>query len=121
MTDFLVKDTRYSSQMGEILSEAISGLDDAELSALNLLELKVSRGKSDAFAYMDAEDFAPQTLEKLRQKLQKAAPYLQEIMLLKSGKFKTPKLHFIFDATKKEAAKLDLIFKKIADERQARE
>lgn len=113
----MVKDTKYASQMQNMLQEAISGLNDGELSNLCLLDLRVSRGKNDAFAYIDAENFSEQKQNKLLQKLKKATSYLQEMLLLKSGKFKTPKLHFSFDKTKQEVARLDEIFKKIEDER----
>lgn len=113
-----IKDARYASSAQEVAQEVIDELDDPNLNKLIVTNINVSRGKSDATVFIDAQDLSESEQKDILTKLKKARGFLESMMTLKLAKFRSPKLHFVFDDSISQAKKLDDIFKKISDERK---
>ena len=116
MTPAQIKLKRTESLLAELIPEAISQLNDARLHEIDVLEVKCSRGKSDAKVYLDPSIYSPQEQESLLKQLNKARPVIEDYCLKDQGWFKCPKLAFIFDDQFQKAQNIEELFKKIAKE-----
>ncbi|MDD2566868.1 MAG: 30S ribosome-binding factor RbfA [Thiovulaceae bacterium] len=116
MTPAQIKLKRTESLLAELIPEAISQLNDARLHEIDVLEVKCSRGKSDAKVYLDPSIYSPQEQESLLKQLNKARPVIEDYCLKDQGWYKCPKLAFIFDDQFQKAQNIEELFKKIAKE-----
>ncbi|MGD9717972.1 MAG: 30S ribosome-binding factor RbfA [Sulfurimonadaceae bacterium] len=116
MTPAEIKLKRTESLLAELIPEAISQLNDARLHEIDVLEVKCSRGKSDAKVYLDPSLYSPQEQEHLLKQLNKARPIIEDYCLKEQGWYKCPKLAFIFDDQFQKAQNIEELFKKIAKE-----
>lgn len=116
MTPAEIKLKRTESLLAELIPEAISQLNDARLHEIDVLEVKCSRGKSDAKVYLDPSIYSPQEQESLLKQLNKARPVIEDYCLKDQGWYKCPKLAFIFDDQFQKAQNIEELFKKIAKE-----
>ncbi len=108
-----IKQLRAQSALYEVVCEAIATLNDAELSGLVVLEVRLARGKSDAIIYIDGSDLDPATWPRLESRLQKASGYLSKYIVAAEGWFKAPKLHFKVDDSIQRANRMDELFDRI--------
>lgn len=113
MNEHEIKQLRYQSILYERLCEALTTLNDSELSALTIVEVKLSRGKKDAVVYIEASDIAKNERTRLISKLQKASGYLSQFILASEGWFSAPNLSFKMDDTLQATTRLDEIFAQI--------
>jgi ribosome-binding factor A len=116
VTPAQIKLKRTESLLAELIPEAISQLNDARLHEIDVLEVKCSRGKSDAKVYLDPSIYSPQEQESLLKQLNKARPVIEDYCLKDQGWYKCPKLAFIFDDQFQKAQNIEELFKKIAKE-----
>lgn len=113
MNENEVRLLRYQSALYERLCEAVATLNDAEIAGLVVADVKLARGKKDAFVFIDAADIPASDRPRLLSKLQKASGYISKYILAAEGWFKAPELHFKMDDTVKQANRLEEIFAKI--------
>lgn len=116
MTEAEIKVKRTESVLLELIPEALSSLNDARLHGLNILDIKCSKGRSDAKVYVDPETFSDEEKIAFMKQLNKARPIIEDYCLKDQGWFRCPKLAFEFDEHLKQAQNIEELFKKIAKE-----
>jgi ribosome-binding factor A len=114
--DANVRRLRAQNALYERLCEAIASLNDEELASLSALEAVLSRDKKDATALIDASGISPNDRPRLLSKLKKASGYLSGYIATAQGWRQAPALHFRFDDSLENAARLDEIFARIRKE-----
>lgn len=112
-----IKLQRSQSLLKELLSEALSALNNPRLNSLVITHIACSRGKYDAEVFIESSDFTLQEQALILKELKKAEGILREYVLSSSGWFKCPKLTFKFDDQLRSQNTLDKIFDQIAKER----
>lgn len=116
MTPAQIKLKRTESLLQELIPEAISQLNDARLHQIDVLEVKCSRGKSDAKVYLDPSIFTPEEQASFIKQLKKARPVIEDYCLKEQGWYRCPKLAFEFDEQFEKVQHLEELFKKISKE-----
>ncbi len=114
MTEAQIKLKRTESLLSEIIPEALSRLNDARLHELNIIEVKCSRGRSDAKVYIDPSNFSEEERRIYMKQLRKARPIIEDFCLKDQGWYRCPKLTFEFDEQFKKSQTIEELFKKIA-------
>ncbi|MBU0720795.1 30S ribosome-binding factor RbfA [bacterium] len=114
MTEAQIKLKRTESVLLELIPEALSSLNDKRLHELNVLEVKCSRGRSDAKVYLDPAEFSEEEKRTYLKQLAKARPIIEDHCLKDQGWFRSPKLAFEFDEQLKKSQNIEDLFKKIA-------
>ena len=120
MNEHDIRDARFNNTFKDLVAEAISTLNDATISCLTVVDVKVARGKADAVVYLDAEEYTKEEIQKMVSRLEKASGYISKYVLASMQKFRVPKLKFEFDDKTKALSKLDEIYKKLEDERNSK-
>lgn len=111
-----IKKERVQSLLSELLSEALTVLDDLRLKSLTVTEVRCSRGKYNADVYVLGDELDKGEQNKLLVSLKKAEPVLREYILTSSGWYRCPKLTFKIDESLGRAKNLDKIFEQIKRE-----
>ena len=114
MTEAQIKLKRTESVLLELIPQALGAMNDKRLHGLNVLEVKCSRGKSDAKVYINPNEFSEQEKRDYLKLLNKARPIVETYCLKDQGWFRCPKFTFEFDEQLKKSQTLDELFKKIA-------
>lgn len=102
----------------ELIPEAISQLADARLHEVDVLDVKCSRGRSDAKVYLDPSLYDAAEQSSIIKQLAKARPLIEDYIMKDQGWFRSPKLAFVFDDTFERSKNIEELFKKIAKERE---
>lgn len=112
-----VKLARIQSLLKEILPSALASLSDTRLNALDVVDVRCSRGKYSAEVFLSAP-FADnkEKVEILRQ-LKKAHGLIKGFCLGETGWFRCPNFKFVFDETLERENRLDKIFETLEKER----
>jgi len=116
MNEAQIKLKRTEALLAELIPEALSQLNDNRLHKLNVIEVKCSRGKSDAKVYIDPSSFSEEEKKAYLKQLRKARPLVEDFCLKEQGWYRCPKLAFEFDEQLKKSQKIEDLFKKIAKE-----
>ncbi|MDR1451828.1 MAG: 30S ribosome-binding factor RbfA [Helicobacteraceae bacterium] len=116
MIDPNVRLQRAQNALYERLREAIASLNDADLASLNVLEAILARGRRDATVLIDSNGILPSDRSRILSKLKKAAGYISGYVATAQGWRHSPALHFKFDDSLENAARLDALFKRIGGE-----
>ena len=116
MTEAQIKLKRTESLLLQLIPEALSSLNDKRLHELNVVEVKCSRGRSDAKVYIDPSDFSDADKRTYMKQLRKARPIVENFCLKDQGWFRCPNLTFEFDEQFKKSQNIEDLFKKIAKE-----
>jgi len=116
MTEAEIKLKRTESILLELIPEALGSLNDKRLHELNVIEVKCSRGKSDAKVYIDPASFIEQEKRDYIKLLKNARPIVETFCLKDQGWYRCPKLTFEFDEQLKKFQNIEELFKKIAKE-----
>ena len=114
MTEAEIKLKRTESILLELIPEALGSLNDKRLHEINVIEVKCSRGKSDAKVYLDPASLSDQEKRDYLKLLRKARPIVETFCLKDQGWFRSPKLAFEFDELLKKSQNIEELFKKIA-------
>lgn len=114
MNEAQIKLKRTEALLAELIPEALSQLNDNRLHELNVLEVKCSRGRSDAKVYIDPSNFSEDDKKTYMKQLKKARPIVEDFCLKDQGWFRCPKLAFEFDEQLKKSQNIEDLFKKIA-------
>lgn len=116
MTEAQIKLKRTESLLLELIPEAIGSLNDKRLHQLNIIDVKCSRGRSDAKVYIDPASYSEQEKNDFLKLLKNARPIIETFCMKEQGWFRSPNLIFEFDEQLKKAQKIEELFKKIAKE-----
>lgn len=114
MTEVEIKLKRTESILLELIPEALGSLNDKRLHELDIIDLKCSRGRSDAKVYIDPVSFTEQEKRDYLKLLRKARPIVETFCLKDQGWFRCPKLTFEFDEQLKKSQNIEELFKRIA-------
>jgi ribosome-binding factor A len=121
MNEAQIKLKRTESILVELIPEALSQLNDKRLHELSVIEVKCSRGRSDAKVYLDPTGFEEGEKNLYLKQLRKARPIIEDYCLKDQGWFRCPKLAFEFDEQLKKSQTIEELFKKIATEQKKEE
>ncbi len=119
MTEAQIKLKRTEALLAELIPEALTQLNDARLHELNIIEVKCSRGRSDAKVYVDPANFTEEERRVYMKQLRKARPLVEDFCLKDQGWYRCPKLTFEFDEQLKKSQNIEELFKKIAKKEEA--
>ena len=114
MTEAQIKLKRTESVLAELIPEALGALNDKRLHELDVIDVKCSRGKSDAKVYIDPASFSEEEKRAYLNLLKKARPIVETYCLKDQGWYRCPKFTFEFDEQLKKAQNIEELFKKIA-------
>ena len=114
MTEAEIKLKRTESVLLELIPEALGSMNDKRLHDLDIIEVKCSRGKSDAKVYINPNDLTEQEKRDYLKLLRKARPIVETFCLKDQGWFRCPKFTFEFDEQLKKVQNLEELFKKIS-------
>ncbi|QHG91506.1 30S ribosome-binding factor RbfA [Sulfurimonas sp. CVO] len=114
MTEAEIKLKRTESILLELIPEALGSLNDKRLHQLDVIDIKCSRGRSDAKVYIDPASFTQEEKSEFLKLLKKARPILETFCMKDQGWFRSPKFTFEFDEQLKKAQNIEELFKKIA-------
>jgi len=117
MNEAQIKLKRTEALLAELIPEALSQLNDNRLHELNVIEVKCSRGRSDAKVYVDPSNFSDEEKRTYLKQLRKARPLVEDFCLKDQGWYRCPKLTFEFDEQLKKSQNIEDLFKKIAKEK----
>lgn len=118
MNEAQIKLKRTESLLAELIPEALSELNDNRLHELSVVEVKCSRGRSDAKVFIDPSNFSQEEKRVYLKQLRKARPIIEDYCLKDQGWYRCPKLAFEFDEQLKKSQTIEELFKKIASENQ---
>ncbi|QOP43138.1 30S ribosome-binding factor RbfA [Sulfurimonas sediminis] len=116
MNEAQIKLKRTEALLAELIPEALSQLNDNRLHELSVIEVKCSRGRSDAKVYIDPANFSEEEKRIYLKQLRKARPLVEDFCLKDQGWYRCPKLTFEFDEQLKKSQNIEDLFKKIAKE-----
>ncbi len=114
MNEAQIKLKRTESVLVELIPEALSQLNDARLHELSVIDVKCSRGRSDAKVYLDPTAFSEDEKKLYLKQLRKARPIVEDYCMKDQGWFRCPKLSFEFDEHFQNSKNIEELFKKIA-------
>ena len=114
MNEAQVKLKRTESILLELVPEALGALNDKRLHELNVIEVKCSRGKSDAKVYLDPATFTEEEKKTYLSLLKKARPIIETHCLKDQGWYRCPTFTFEFDEQLKQSQNMEELFRKIA-------
>ncbi|MEA1916808.1 MAG: 30S ribosome-binding factor RbfA [Campylobacterota bacterium] len=120
MTPAQIKVRRTDSILKELIPEALASLNDARLRELDVIDVKCSRGKSDAKVYLDPHDYSDQERGVFLKQLSKARPIIEDHCMKDQGWFRSPTLTFEFDDQIKAAKNIEDIFAQIEKRRESK-
>lgn len=116
MNEAQIKVKRTESILLELIPEALGSLNDKRLHSLDIIDIKCSRGRSDAKVYIDPASYTEEEKKDFLNLLKKARPIIENFCLKDQGWFRSPKFTFEFDEQLKKAQSIEELFKKIAKE-----
>lgn len=116
MTEAQIKVKRTESILLELIPEALGSLNDNRLHELDVIDIKCSRGRSDAKVYLDPASYSEAQKNEFLKLLRNARPIVETYCMKNQGWFRSPKFTFEFDEQMKKAQSIEELFKKIAKE-----
>lgn len=116
MTEAQIKLKRTESILKELIPEALSTLNDNRLHEIDVVEVKCSKGRSDAKVYLDPAFFEENEKSLLLKQLKKARPIVEDYCMKDQGWFRCPKLSFEFDEHFAKTQRIEELFKQISKE-----
>ncbi|MWV62630.1 30S ribosome-binding factor RbfA [Helicobacter saguini] len=97
----------------EIISGAMTNLDDDRLNTLEIIAVKCSKGKHDAKIFVNASDITKQEQTQILNAFNKAKHLLKEYVLSATSWYHSPNFTLVFDDSLQIQNRLDDIFKQI--------
>ncbi len=116
MNEALIKRQRTASILKELIPEALSSLNDDELSGLCVTDVVCSRGRYDARVYLDKMAYSKQEQNHIISRLKKVSRHLQNHCAMAEGWYRAPKFHFEFDEQLEKQNKIEDLFKQVESE-----
>ncbi len=113
MTQAEIKVKRTESILQELIPEALSSLNDARMHELDVIDIKCSRGRSDAKVFINPSYFTNEELRFYYKQFKKVIPIIEDYCMKEQGWFKSPKLTFLFDTQLQKSQNIEELFKRI--------
>lgn len=104
---------RREAFLQEILSEALSILQDDRINSLEITHVKCSKGKHDAKIFINKNNLTQKEQQEIQNIFKKAKPILQEYVLAATSWYAAPNLSLEFDESFEVQTRLDKIFEQI--------
>lgn len=117
MTEAQIKLKRTESILSELIPEALGSMNDKRLHTLDIVDVKCSRGKSDAKVYMNPAGLDEQTKRDLLKLLRKARPIVETFCMKDQGWYRSPKFTFEFDEQIEKSKNIEELFKRISKDK----
>ncbi|MBL1244100.1 MAG: 30S ribosome-binding factor RbfA [Sulfurimonas sp.] len=114
MTEAQIKLKRTESVLLELVPKALGQMNDKRLHELDILEVKCSRGKSDAKVYINPHQLKEQEKRDYLKLLRKARPIVETFVLKDQGWYRCPTFTFEFDEQLEKSKNIDDLFSQIA-------
>ncbi len=121
MTEAEIKLKRTESILLELIPEALGSLNDKRLHEIDVVDIKLSRGRSDAKVYIDPHYYSEAEKNMFLKLLRKARPLIETYCMKDQGWYRSPKLTFEFDEHFAQAQNIEELFKRIAKEKENHE
>jgi ribosome-binding factor A len=118
VTPAQIKLKRTDAILQELIPEAIAQLSDARLHELDVIEVRCSKGRSDAKVYLDPHDYTEAERRAFLKLLKNARPIIEDYCLKDQGWFRCPKLAFVFDDHLEKTQQIEALFKQIESEKK---
>jgi len=112
---------RTQSLLIELISEALSKLNDNRINSLVITEVDCKHGKYDANVYFDGNSLDDNELKIVKQLLSKASGNIKSYCLNVTGWYKCPNFTFINDEHINKKVKMESLFTRIENELKAKE
>lgn len=121
MTEAQIKLKRTESVLLELIPQALGAMNDKRFHELNIIEVKCSRGKSDAKVYINPASYTEQEKRDFIKLLIKARPIIETYCLKDQGWYRCPKFTFEFDEQLEKSQNIEELFRKIAKDTKEEE
>lgn len=118
MTPAEIKLKRTESILKELIPEALSGLNDARLREIDVIDVVCSKGRSDCKVYLDPHNYSEEDRRVFLKQLSKARPIIEEHCSHDQGWFRAPKFTFEFDDQLKKSKNIEDLFSQIANRKK---
>lgn len=117
--DTTIKIQKTQALLQEVLTTALSGLNDPLLHSLNITKVICSKGKYHAKVFIESSSLDTKQRNKTLAHLNKAKPLLREYVLSTTEWFKCPNFSFVFDDELTASQNLDALFEQIKKQRKS--
>ncbi|MEA1920888.1 MAG: 30S ribosome-binding factor RbfA [Campylobacterota bacterium] len=114
MTPAEIKVKRTESILKELIPEALSGLNDARLREIDVIDVQCSKGRSDAKIFLDPHNYSEEERRTFLKQLKKARPIIEEHCSRDQGWFRSPIFTFVFDDHLEKSKTIEDLFAKIS-------
>lgn len=111
-----IKQLRTQSLLKELLPEAFAQMGNAMLHELNVLDVALSHGRSDAKVYLDPTGINKQEEQAYLGALKKATNAIQTYIKNDQGWFRSPNLTFVFDHQLEHSNTMEALFEQVNKE-----
>lgn len=108
-----VKMLKTQSLLQEVLSSALSELNNPLINSLCISKVECKKGKHHAKIFIESSGIEEDKRQEILRALHKARGILAQYTLSATSWFKCPELSFTFDDSLNEAQNLEAIFAKI--------
>ncbi len=115
-SDKSIKLKRVESVLVELIAESISSLSDEMINGTPVLDVNCSRGKYDAYVYLDPSFVQKDEEKEILKRLSKASGYIENYCKQAEGWYRCPKLHFKFNHNLEQQNRMDDLFSQIHKE-----
>lgn len=112
-----IKIEKTQALLEEVLTTALSELDDPLLRSLSFTRVLCSRGKYHAKVFIESSAINKEQRPKILSHLNKAKSLLREYVLSATGWFRSPDFSFVFDDELRASQNLNAIFEQIKNQR----
>ncbi len=121
MTEAQIKIKRTESVLLELIPKALGQMNDKRLHELDIIDVKCSRGKSDAKVYINPHQLKEQEKRDYLKLLRKARPIVETFVLKDQGWYRCPTFTFEFDEQLVKSKNINDLFSKIAKRNKSEE
>ncbi|WP_394959292.1 30S ribosome-binding factor RbfA [uncultured Helicobacter sp.] len=112
-----IKIQKTQALLQEILTTALSELNDPLLRPLSVTRVLCSKGKYHAKVFIESSTIDKEQQAKILSHLNRAKSILREYVLSASGWFKCPDFSFVLDDELSTSKSLDALFEQIKNQR----
>ena len=114
MTPAQIKQKRTESLLMELIPEAISTLKDIRIHEVDVIDIKCSRGRSDAKVFLDPHSYTEKEKNAFLKLLRATRSLIEAHCMQDQGWYRCPNLSFEFDEHFKKVSRIEDLFKQIA-------
>ncbi len=114
MTPAQIKQKRTESLLMELIPEAISTLKDIRIHEVDVIDIKCSRGRSDAKVFLDPHSYTEKEKNTFLKMLRATRSLIEAHCMQDQGWYRCPNLTFEFDEHFKKVSRIEDLFKQIS-------